>query len=165
MKVSILVASQGKNKELANTLNSIVEKNGATSQLIDLVELELPLYSQITEEGGVPEKAQELNKMIKESDALIFLAPEYNGGLPPVLTNAIAWVSRDGKSWRESFNSKPALIGTHSGSGGVRALVQLREQLSYIGLNVLGRVIHTHFSKPLNEESAQACVEGLLKQI
>jgi chromate reductase len=163
MKIVILSASQGKNLELSHTLKDLALEAGAEVHVVDLVELDLPLYNTKTEEGGVPEKAKELAQILIASDSFIVNAPEYNGSFPPSLNNAISWISRSGDDWRAAFNNKPCLIGTHSGGGGMNVLTAMRMQLSYIGTNVLGRTLLTNFNKPLNLDSAKECIKNLIK--
>ncbi|MFZ8934265.1 MAG: NADPH-dependent FMN reductase [Bacteriovoracaceae bacterium] len=165
MDISIIVASQGKNLELANRLQEIIRDKGKLSQIIDLCETQLPLYTPKEEEKEIPTQAHKLNKTLKESKSFIILAPEYNGGVPPVMINALTWVSRCGKDWRDAFNDKHALLGTHSGGGGSHVLGAMRMQYSFIGVNILGRTLLTNYNKPLNEESANSCIDSLLKLI
>lgn len=162
-KILIVVASVNKNMELAQTLASEVESQGAAPEIVDLVELGLPLFTSIREgEEGVPKTAGELSARMASARGLIFVAPEYNGGIPPVLTNAFAWISRSGDDWRAGFNGKLAAIATHAGGGGLHVLAAMRVQLSYLGVTVLGRQLQTNFNKPLNPESATAVVKQLL---
>ncbi|MDH5580758.1 MAG: NAD(P)H-dependent oxidoreductase [Bdellovibrionales bacterium] len=165
MDITIIVASEGKNLELANQLSQFVHDKGNTSTVLNLCQTDLPLYTPAQEKKEVPDQAHELNRELKESKAFIFLAPEYNGGIPPVMINAITWISRCGKDWREAFNNKHALIGTHSGGGGTHVISAMRMQLSFIGINVLGRSLITNYNKPLNEDSAHYCLDSLLKLI
>lgn len=160
--ITILVASSGNNKKLGNDLEKIALEAGSKVENINLVDLDLPLYSTIKEKEGVPDLAIKLKESIKNANSLIVVAPEYNGSLPPVLNNAIAWVSRAGEDWREAFNGKTALIATHSGGGGLHVLMAMRQQLSYLGMNVLGRQIHTHYKKELSLDSAESCLKQLL---
>ncbi len=156
----ILTASNGKNKELADSIKTIAEKNNKKCEIISLMDLKLPLYDTAVEEDGIPPKAEELADKLKKTNSFFILAPEYNGSIPPVLNNAIAWLSRTSDDWRECFNKKTVALGTHSGGGGHYVLLAMRQQLSYIGCNCLGRQIHTHYQKKLNEES----VEEILKE-
>ena len=162
MKISILVSSQGKNMELAKKfLDYLIEKK-VEAEIIDLVAMELPLYSSITE-GNLPDKALDLTKKLIDSKGMVFVAPEYNGLIPPVLNNAIAWISRSGDDWREAFNGKSAVIATHSGGGGAHVLIAMRQQLSYLGMNVIGRQIMTNYGKELNPDSMASVLEQLVK--
>lgn len=161
--VLILTASNGKNLELANELKNIGSEIGVSSEVLNLVDWDLPLYSPKAEADGIPGSALDLTTKIENAKSLFFLAPEYNGSIPPVLNNAIAWISRSKEEWRSAFNGKVAAIGSHSGSGGPLVLSAMRTQLSYIGVNVLGRQLMTHYSKSLNPDSAKAILEELKK--
>ena len=166
MKISIIVASNNNNLKLAQQLHEIAQEMGQNSQIINLVEEELPLYtSKVQKEQGIPEKVTALADVIIKTNAMIFVAPEYNGGIPPTLTNAIAWlsVSQEGDDWRSCFNGKSAVVATHSGGGGQHVLLAMRSQLSYIGMNVVGRQIITNYSKSLNPDSAKQIIEQLIK--
>lgn len=157
--ILILVSSQKKNMELANLFKEYLENGATPCELIDLVALELPLYTSKVENNRPPEVVFDLEKKLKKANALVFVAPEYNGSLPPVLNNSIAWISRAGADWRSSFNGKPALIATHSGGGGSQVLMAMRLQLSFLGVNVMGRQILTHKGKDLNHESMVSVLE------
>lgn len=163
MKISIIVASNNKNLELAHQLNKIAIEMGQQTQIIDLIEEDLPLYTpKIQAQSGIPDKVQSLSQTLINTEGMIFVAPEYNGGIPPILTNAIAWLSVSGDDWRRCFNSKPAMIATHSGGGGQYVLLAMRSQLSYIGMNVVGRQIITNYQKSLNLDSAREVISQLV---
>lgn len=161
--VLLLVASKGKNVELANALAAVVEAQGGVPEIVNVVDLDLPLYSTPAEGDGIPPAAREMVLRMCASRALIAIAPEYNGGIPPVLVNLIAWVSRSGEAdWRAAFNAKIVALATFSGGGGASVLAAMRAQLAYLGANVLGRQLLTNHGKPLNPESAEAVVAQLL---
>ena len=163
-KIGILVSSSNNNlklglklKELANNLNYEVE-------LINLVDLRLPLYSTIEEqENGIPESALDLAEKILALKAFIIVAPEYNGVMPPVLNNAMSWTSRATKDWRDAFNEKIVGLATHSGGGGAKGLQAMRIMFQHLGSTIIAREILTTYEKPLNEESAIAMINSLKK--
>ncbi len=164
MKISILVASNNKNLALARQLEQIAQEMGANTKLIDLVEEDLPIYTPKNQgKLGIPEKVQQLSEILTHSEGMIFVAPEYNGGIPPTLNSAIAWLSVSSDDWRSCFNGKPAVIATHSGGGGQYVLLAMRSQLSYIGMNVIGRQIITNGQKELNLDSAREVIKQLVK--
>ena len=161
-KLAIVVTSSGKNLELANEIHSQAQKQGFDPKVYDVVEMGLPLYTAKEQgENGVPRAMTDSLDDLQSTQNMIFLAPEYNGGLPPTFTNFFAWASVATKEWRETFNGKTAVMGTHSGSGGLHALMAMRIQLAYIGMNVLGRQLHTHYQKPLNQEALDDIFETL----
>jgi chromate reductase len=164
MKISIIVASNNHNLALAHQLNKIALEMGQTTQIIDLIEEDLPLYTPKVQAGyGIPHQVKQLSQTLINTEAMIFVAPEYNGGIPPTLNNALAWLSVSGDDWRGCFNGKPAIIATYSGGGGQYVLLAMRSQLSYIGMNVVGRQILTNGNKPLNLDSAREIMKQLIK--
>ncbi len=92
----------------------------------DFREFEMPVYDgDCEEEKGVPAGAVKLGERIAAADAVIISTPEYNGGIPGSLKNAIDWVSRldenplDGK--------QVLLLGASPGAlGAVRGLWHTR---------------------------------------
>jgi len=161
-QIAIVSATSGNNLKLAGKLEEVAKNKGATTVLINLEDLNLPVYTPPAEEEGIPEKAKELAKILIESQGMIFLAPEYNGSIPPITNNAVAWVSRTGDDWRGAFNNKFAVVGTHSGGGGLKVCQAMRAQLEHVGCNVLARNVITNYSKELNPESADAIIGTLI---
>ncbi|MGE3610156.1 MAG: NADPH-dependent FMN reductase [Bacteriovoracaceae bacterium] len=163
MKICIVTASEGKNLDLALKFIECLSAKEIETALIDLVDLDLPLYTTKNEKRF---DVQELLLPIKEkliADGYVFIAPEYNGSTPPSLSNFFAWVSRSTKNWRETFNSKAAAIATHSAGGGLSVLTVMRLQLAYIGMNVIGRQIHITPQKPLDEASLDVVCNQLIR--
>ena len=80
----------------------------------------------------------------------IICAPEYNGSIPPILSNLIAWLSVSGDDFRDLFNGQPIAIATFSGGVGLELLTSLRIQLVHLGSQVLGRQLLSSFSKPID---------------
>src|SRR4051794_31955161 len=90
----------------------------------------LPLYSRDYDDE-FPAEARALKEAITSVDALLFVTPEYNRGLPGSLKNAIDWASRP---WgANSLSRKPsAVIGASTGKLGTAIAQQnLRSVLSF----------------------------------
>ena len=163
-KIGILVASSNNNLKLGLKLQELTIKLGYEAELINLVNLRLPLYSTVEEqENGIPESALDLATKILALKAFIIVAPEYNGVMPPVLNNAMAWTSRATKDWRDAFNEKIVALATHSGGGGAKGLQAMRIQFQHLGANILAREILTTYEKPLDEETAISMINNLVK--
>ncbi|RAP35404.1 NADPH-dependent oxidoreductase [Candidatus Marinamargulisbacteria bacterium SCGC AAA071-K20] len=161
--ITIIIASKNKNLELAHAFESALTAANVPVRLLNLVDTDMPLYTPKTDkEHGVPQSILDEAALLKKTNGFVVIAPEYNGGIPPVLTNFLAWVSRSSEDWRDCFNGKPAVIATHSGGGGINVLVSMRTQLAYLGVNVIGRQIHTNFSKALSQDSLDAVVSQLI---
>lgn len=160
--VIIFAGSNGKNLELAQMFEKELQKHKVSSQLVDLVSLDLPLYTPAEEARGIPAKILDEIGVYDSAKGFVFVTPEYNGGVPPAVSNVIAWISRSGDAdWRRVFNGKPAALASFSGSGGIQALLALRSQLAYLGLNVVGRQARATPQVELNMEDVEA-VAGLL---
>lgn len=162
--IVIVIASEIKNLELATRFKEYFESVNASVSVINLVDLELPLYSSRTESQfkGNELLAKEL-PVIKKAHGFLFISPEYNGSTPPVFNNFLAWLSRSSKDWREYLNGKPAALATFSGGGGFNVLLAMRTQLSFIGMNVVGRQIIVSPQKALDEGSMTKVAMELLK--
>lgn len=161
--IAIIVASVNKNMQLAYNIQEVVTELGQKSDVINLVSLNLPMYTSVIEdEKGIPSKVHDLAKHLQTFDALIIVSPEYNGSMPPVLNNAIAWVSRIGDDFRAIFNQKFVALATHSGGGGMRGNDAVRAMFSYIGANVLSREIINNYSKAYKKETVVSVVKELV---
>src|SRR6185503_17449295 len=66
----------------------------------------LPLYNQDLETDSPPPAWTEYRKQLADSEAVLFVTPEYNRGMPAALKNAI-----DGKPCAVASNSPGALGG------------------------------------------------------
>jgi len=163
-KIVIIAGSNNKNLEVANEFEKYFSDNDVQSEVIDLVSLNIPLYTPVEESNGIPEKVLKYKEIFDKAEGFVFAIPEYNGGVPPVVTSLIAWISRSGDdNWRNSFNGKPAALASFSGSGGIQALISLRTQLSYIGLNTIGRQVRATYKEELKISDVEA-VADLLKR-
>ncbi len=161
-KVAVVVGSNGKNLVLARAFEEQLRTQGHEVHLVDVVGAQLPLYSPL--QYGKINGAEVMApfQAALAADAFVFIAPEYNGGLPPALTNFIAWASASAKDWRAHFNKKRAAIATHSGGDGGQLLVMLRLQLSYIGMTVVGRQININDRKALDPATLEDVCAQLL---
>jgi NAD(P)H-dependent FMN reductase len=103
---------------------------------ISLADFPLPLYDgDLQAKSGVPKHAINLKRMIGAHHGVLVVTPEYNSSVPPLLKNAIDWVSRvqDPNEIRgEAFRKRPFAIAAASEGrlGGARALAALRLILS-----------------------------------
>jgi NAD(P)H-dependent FMN reductase len=163
-KIGILVASANMNRVLGDRLKALAASQKVETEVINLVDLHLPLYSTVKEErNGIPEAARELAEKIIALKAFIVVAPEYNGVMPPVLNNAMAWTSRATDYWRDAFNEKIVGLATHSGGGGEKGIQAMRIMFQHLGANILAREILTNYDKALNDDSAIAMINQLVK--
>lgn len=159
--ILVCAASDGNNLKLAVSLSDIAEKNNIEVDIVDLVACDLPMFTPARKKLGVPEALKELEESFRKARGFILCAPEYNGSTPPVLSNALAWLTTSFDDYRELFNEKPVGLATHSGGGGAKVMFAMRLQMAHLGCNVVGRELLTNYQKALNPESALR----VLKQI
>lgn len=102
---------------------------------ITLADYELPLYDgDIEAKNGAPKNAVKLAKLFQAHQGIIFVSPEYNGSISPLMKNTIDWVSRIKEINGEQvnpYNGKVALIAsaTPGAMGGVASLSHMRDVL------------------------------------
>ncbi len=85
--------------------------------------------------SGAPRNAVNLKRMIGSHHGIAVVTPEYNSSLPPLLKNAIDWVTRvadRGETPGQVFRQRAFAIASASESrfGGSRCLAALRLILS-----------------------------------
>ncbi|MCO6390929.1 FMN reductase [Aliihoeflea aestuarii] len=133
-------AYSGKTADLAHKELAV---QGADVTRISLADYPLPLMDEDLEsEKGVPQNAVKLAGLFDGHDAVLIATPEYNGSIPPLVKNAIDWISRvskiDGRPVRP-FNGKVmALCSSSAGHfAGIRSGAHLRAVLSHIQADVI----------------------------
>ena len=107
---------------------------GTDAEILDLNEINLPVYNYDIEAAGMPENVLKFKAKIESTDVLLIASPENNYSITTALKNAIDWGSR-GKpnSWGGKI---AAIFGASTGPmGTVRGQNQLRQILA--GVNVL----------------------------
>ena len=132
-KVAVLVGSLRKesfNRKMANALATLAP---APLQLAVVEIGNLPLYNADDDANPAP-AVRAFRERIAQSDALLFVTPEFNRSVPGALKNAIDVGSRP--SGKSVWNGKPgAVISVSPGAiGGFGANHHLRQ--SFVFLNV-----------------------------
>lgn len=160
----IFVSSLNKNMELAKVLQEQLSQNGKDSKIINLVDLNLPLYDSVKEEkDGIPKVLEGIISQMETASGYVFISPEYNYSTTPVLLNFIAWVSRIGDDFRKLFTLKVVQLATHAGGGGQDGVNAMRVQLVRLGSIVMPREIITSYTNPLREDSSKRILEQFIK--
>jgi len=136
--VAVIVGSLRKeafSKKLAKAIAAVAPPN----LKFDFVEIgDLQLFNQDLEPTPTAEWVA-FRDRIRPVDAVLFVTPEYNRGLPGVLKNAIDVGSRPyGQS---VFNGKPAAVVSNSPGaiGGFGAYHQLRQSLVFLNMPTLNQ--------------------------
>lgn len=131
------------NKRLAHIAADAARAAGAEVTLVDLRELNLPLFDQDIEDStGLPDGAKKFKALLRDSDGFLIASPEYNSSITAALKNAIDWASRsesDDEPDLVAFRGKSAALCSASPGalGGLRGLVTVRSILGNIGVCVV----------------------------
>jgi len=127
--------------------------------LISLADYPLPIYDGDFEaSSGVPKPAVDLKRMIGAHHGVFIASPEYNSSVPPLLKNAIDWVSRvrdRNETFGQVFRERAFAIGAASDGkfGGLRVLMALRQILALgCGANVIPKQMALSFADEAFDE-------------
>jgi NAD(P)H-dependent FMN reductase len=124
------------NARLAAAAAYELAQAGAEVTRISLGDFPLPIYDgDLQTKSGVPKHAINLKRMMSAHHGVLIVTPEYNSSVPPLMKNAIDWVSRvqDAHETRgQVFRERVFAIAAASESrlGGTRCLAALRLILS-----------------------------------
>lgn len=142
----------------------------------DYREFEMPIYDgDLEESSGIPPGGQEFVRRVQAADGLIISTPEYNGGIPGTLKNALDWLSRDDS---DPFERKPVLLmGASPGRfGAIRGLWHTRVPFEVMGAYVYpemfglpnARQAFTDsggFADPKNRDRLEALIHAYLQYV
>lgn len=162
-KILVVSATLNSNFNLALDFEKKLIKLRADVKVISLEDFPLPLYTSKNcdiDKNDYLDVIKNLTSFFIQSHGILICSPEYNGSIPPIVTNAISWISVSTDYWRDAFMGKTALITTSSGGAGSKFLTSMKIQLEHLGAVVLPESISTNRSTPLKKDST----EKILKQ-
>jgi chromate reductase len=151
------LSTESINRTLAEALIRLAPK---PLKFVEIPILDLPLYNRDFDTDYPPE-GQALKDAIAAADAVLFVSPEYNRGIPGCLKNAIDWASRPHGT--NSFADKPsAVIGASPGKIGTAVGQQsLRNVLSFCNSPLMeAPEAYIHFTPGLITEAGQVTDKG-----
>ncbi|MGH6766298.1 MAG: NADPH-dependent FMN reductase [Bradyrhizobium sp.] len=168
------------NARLAATAAHELAQAGVDVTRISLGDFSLPIYDgDLQTKSGVPKHAINLKRMIGAHHGVLVVTPEYNSSVPPLVKNAIDWVTRvqDAHETRgQVFRERVFAIAAASESrlGGTRALAALRLILSACRATVIPNQLALSFAgdayddmdrlkHPADIEALQALVRQLIE--
>ena len=101
---------------------------------ISLADYPLPIYEADLDARGQPANAVKLKQMMMAHHGVFIATPEYSASVPPMLKNALDWVSRvreRGDPTYAAFKGRVFAIASASPGkfGGLRAAMALRQVL------------------------------------
>jgi chromate reductase, NAD(P)H dehydrogenase (quinone) len=140
------------NVKLAATAAYELAQAGADVTRLSLGDFPMPIYDgDLQAKSGVPKHAINLKRMIGAHHGVLFVTPEYNSSVPPLVKNTIDWLSRvqDANEARgQVFRIRPFAIAAASQGrlGGTRALAALRLILSACHATVIPNQLALSFA-------------------
>src|SRR5580704_4837644 len=106
------------NAKLAAVAAHHFAQAGAEVSRLSLADFPLPIYDgDLQTKSGVPKHAVNLKRMIGVHHGVLIVTPEYNASVPPLVKNAIDWVSgvQDEHETRgQVFRERPFAIAAAS---------------------------------------------------
>ena len=124
------------NEVLRKHMSMKLREAGVDVTDLSLADFEMPMFNEDLEAEHTPDTAVRLAEMFRSYDIVLIITPEYNGGMTPLVTNTLAWVSR-----QKPNPFKHAVFGIGGVSNGKYATIfaqsHLRDSLSKIGALVV----------------------------
>ena len=128
------------NRQLAHAAAQLARASHADVTLLELADLDIPMYNADLEAIGTPPDVIKLKQMMFDHPAWIICSPEYNGSYTALLKNTIDWASSPVKSdpaWQDGF--KPftgKVVGLLSASPGATGGLRSQSHLAPLLLNL-----------------------------
>lgn len=182
MKLLVFAGStrqQSFNRRLARIAARMGRDAGAEVTLLELSDLDIPMYNADLEARGTPPDVIRLKEILDAHPAWIICSPEYNGSYTGLLKNTIDWVSSPIKGDPEwSSGTKPfagKVVGLLSASPGALGGLRSLSHLSPLLLNLQCWLTPKQYALSKAGEAfddqgrlisglAQAAVQGVVEQ-
>jgi chromate reductase len=145
---------------------------------ISLEDYALPLFDGDFTADSIPSAAVPLKRMLLAHQGVFICCPEYNASVPPLIKNAIDWVTRvrdRGEPPNTMFKGRAFAIASVSRAahGGIRGLMALRQilELGCGALVIPEQVAVAHADQAfdqrdnLKDEAAGAALKALVRQL
>jgi len=151
MKKVLVVLGSARPGRAADNVAKIVSeeltKLNIEPVIADLKEIDLPFFNDALTPSDDNfeihnESAKKWSQMVKDSNGVVFLTPEYNHGTSAILKNAIDWL------YAEWENKPTALVG-YGWSGAPFSIAGLSETLRHIKSNFQPSTAGLSFTKSI----------------
>ncbi|MFM8489801.1 MAG: NADPH-dependent FMN reductase [Bacteroidota bacterium] len=109
---------------VALALEKAISERGHTARILDLATYKFPIMEEVLHRHPEPPAGlSDFSEAIRESDALIFLSPEYNGSYTSALKNAVDYLKEN------EFDRKAiGVVSVTSGPmGGMRGAISMQQ--------------------------------------
>lgn len=144
LKIKIIVGSTRENRFSGRPAQWIFEEakklKGVGAELLDLRDYPMPFFDSPVPPSMAPgqytnDVVKRWAEKIRDGDAFIIVAPEYNHGYPAVLKNAIDWISPE-------WNKKPVGFVSYGSAVGARSVEQLRQVMIELQMAPIKSALH-----------------------
>lgn len=143
MKILVFAGStrhQSFNRRLAREAASIAKAVGAEVTLLELADLDIPMYNADLEARGTPPDVVRLKRLMWEHPAWIVCSPEYNGSYTALLKNTLDWASSPvagDPEWTDGVKPfRGKVVGVLSASNGRLGGLRSQSHLAPLLLNL-----------------------------
>ncbi|MBX3632458.1 MAG: NADPH-dependent FMN reductase [Acidovorax sp. SCN 68-22] len=183
MKILVFAGStrqQSFNRRLAAEAAAMVRAAGSEATLLELADLDIPMYNADLEARGTPSDVVRLKRTLWEHPGWIICSPEYNGSYTALLKNTIDWASSPvaaDPEWQDGVKPfRGKVVGMLSASngrlGGLRSqshlaplLLNLECWLAPRGYALAGAAQAFDAQGALSEAAHRAGVQGVVDQV
>ena len=183
MKILVFAGStrqQSFNRRLAAEAAAMVRAAGSEATLLELADLNIPMYNADLEARGTPSDVVRLKRTLWEHPGWIICSPEYNGSYTALLKNTIDWASSPvaaDPEWQDGVKPfRGKVVGMLSASngrlGGLRSqshlaplLLNLECWLAPRGYALAGAAQAFDAQGALSEAAHRAGVQGVVDQV
>jgi len=135
------------------------------SKILDLAEYNFPIMEErIGLNPSPPDKLNEFSNILKNSDAIVFVSPEYNGSFSGVLKNTLDY-------FKKEFKRKPIGVVTLSAGpfGGINAYHDLQKLVLALGAYPIpSKLLVSNVEETLKEENNKRLLrssESFIKEL
>ena len=141
-RIGIIVGSTREGRFADHPLNwyldIVKDRDDADFEVVDLRDYPMPFFEEKMSPAWVPpenEVARRWGEKLESLDGFVFTVAEYNHSITGVLKNALDYAYKE-------FNRKPATFLAYGGTGGARAVEQLRLILAELQVASLKYNVH-----------------------
>lgn len=137
-------------KVVSYVQQQLAKQTDIVSRVADLQQLELPFYNEAMPPSAdgfevKNDKVRQWSELIATSDAVVFVAPEYNHGLSAIQKNAIDWLYKE-------WSGKPAAFIGYGWYAAAHSFAQFKEINTVIKLNLAEPMTGLQFTKDIDTE-------------
>lgn len=155
-----IVGMGGTNREGSNTLKilrdvlAIAESRGATTELIDIRQVRLPVYEPELSREQQPQALLDLLPVMQRADGFIVGTPTYHGTISGAVKNLLDSLDHFIDDERGTFSGRPVGVYAYGGTASMNAI----NALSHAVRGFYGVAVPTIVSVPFGDFDAEGRV-------